>query len=133
MSIIPKYLTREILKQFGVVMMAVVSIYLLVDFFEKSDNFMKAGIPLSRVLTFFALNIPFILSQIAPVGMLLSIIIVFSLMSKNNELLALRSGGISFYVLLRPVLIMGIAAAFTLFLFSDRIVPETTARANAIW
>ncbi len=133
MSIISKYLTREILKQFGIVMMAVVSIYLIVDFFEKSDNLMKAGIPLSRVVTFFALNIPFILSQIAPVGMLLSIIIVFSLMNKNNELLALKSGGVSFYILMRPVLIMGIAAAAVLFLFSDRIVPKTTSKANAIW
>ena len=133
MSIIPKYLTKEILKQFGIVMMAVVSIYLIVDFFEKSDNFMKAGIPVPRVLTFFALNIPFILSQIAPVGLLLSIIILFSLMEKNNELLALKSGGISFYALLRPIMIMGVAAAILLFIFSDRIVPETTTKANAIW
>jgi len=133
MSIISKYLTKEILKQFGIVMLAVVSIYLIVDFFEKTDNFMKAGIPLSRVMTFFALNVPFIVSQIAPVGMLLSIIIVFSLMDKNNELLALKSGGISFYALLRPILVMGIIAAIALFLFSDRVVPETTSRANAIW
>lgn len=133
MSIISKYLTREILKQFSIVMLAVISIYLIVDFFEKSENFMRAGIPLSRVLTFFALNIPFVISQIAPVGMLLSIIIVFSLMNKNNELLALKSGGVSFYTLLWPVLIMGIAAAAALFLFADRVVPETTSRANGIW
>lgn len=133
MSIIPKYLTKEILKQFGIVMMAVVSIYLIVDFFEKSDNFMRAGVSLSRMLTFFTLNIPFIMSQIAPVAMLLSIIIVFSLMNRNNELLALKTGGVSFYVLLRPVLVMGIASSAVLFLFSDRIVPETTFKANAIW
>ena len=133
MPIIPRYLTREILKQFGIVMMAVISIYVIVDFFEKSNDFVDAGISLSRVLTFFALNIPFIISQIAPVGMLLSIIIVFSLMNRNNELLALKSGGVSFYVLLRPVLVMGFVAAAALFIFSDRVVPETTAKANAIW
>jgi lipopolysaccharide export system permease protein len=133
MSIIPKYLTKEILKQLGIVLIAVVSIYLIVDFFEKSGLFMNAGLPLSRVLTFFALNIPFILYQIAPVGLLLSITIVFSLMDKYNELLALKSSGISFYVLLRPILIMGVIVSVALFLFSDRIVPETTFRANAIW
>ena len=133
MSIISKYLTKEILKQFGIVMTAVVSIYLIVDFFEKSDNFIRAGIPLPRMLTFFTLNIPFIMSQIAPVAMLLSIIIVFSLMNRNNELMALKSGGVSFFVLLRPVLVMGIASSAMLFLFSDMIVPETTSKANAIW
>lgn len=133
MPIIPKYLTKEILKQFAIVMMAVISIYVLVDFFEKSDKFLKSGIPMARALTFFSLNIPLIISQIAPVGMLLSIIIVFSLMNRNNELLALKSGGVSFYTLLRPVLVMGVAATVALFIFTDRVVPETTARANAIW
>jgi len=133
MAIIPKYLTREILKQFSIVMMAVISIYVIVDFFEKSNDFMDAGISVSRLLTFFALNIPFITSQIAPVGLLLSIIIVFSLMNRNNELLALKSGGINFLALLRPVLFMGVVASAALFIFSDQVVPETTARANAIW
>ncbi len=133
MSIIQRYLTREILKQLGIVLLAVVSIYVIVDFFEKSDNFLKAGLPVSRTLTFFALNIPFVVSQIAPLGLLLSIIIVFSLMNRNNELLALKSGGIGVYSLLRPVLILGIAIAVVLFWFSDRVVPETTVKANSIW
>ena len=87
MTIIQKYITKEILKQIGIVLVTVISIYVIVDFFEKSDNFVKAGLSMSRTLTFFALNIPYIISQIVPIGMLLSIIIVFSLMNKNNELL----------------------------------------------
>jgi lipopolysaccharide export system permease protein len=133
MSVIQRYLTREILKQFGLVLVAVVSIYVVVDFFEKSDNFVKAGLPMSRTITFFALNIPYVISQIVPIGMLLSIIIVFSLMNKNNELLALKSGGIGLYSLMRPVLVLGATAAVALFFFADRVVPETTVKANSIW
>lgn len=133
MSIIQRYITREILKQLGIVLVAVVSIYIIVDFFEKSDDFVKAGLPVSRTLTFFVLNIPFIISQIAPIGILLSIIIVFSLMNKNNELLALKSGGVSFYSLLRPVLLLGIVAVVALFIFTDRVVPDATGKANSIW
>ena len=133
MTIIQRYLTKEILKQFGIVLLAVVSIYFIVDFFEKSGTFLKAGLPVSRTLTFFALNVPFIVAQIAPIGLLLSIIIVFSLMNRNNELLALKSGGISFASLLGPVLLLGIFVAVVLFLFSDIVVPEATVKANSIW
>lgn len=133
MSIIQKYLTKEILKQFGIVLITVICIYVIVDFFEKSDNFVKAGLPLSKTLVFFLLNIPFIISQITPVGILLSVIILFSLMKKNNEILALQSSGISIYSLLLPVVALGLAGSILLFFFADIVVPITTARANRIW
>jgi lipopolysaccharide export system permease protein len=133
MSIIQKYLTKEIVKQFGIVLIAVICIYVIVDFFEKSDNFVKAGLSLSKTLVFFLLNIPFIISQITPVGILLSVIILFSLMRKNNEILALQSSGISIYSLLIPVVALGLAGSILLFFFSDIVVPITTVKANRIW
>jgi lipopolysaccharide export system permease protein len=133
MTIIQRYLTKEILKQMGFVLTAVVFIYVVVDFFEKADNFMKSGLPFSRTLVYFLLNIPFIISQIAPVSILLAVIIIFNLMNKNNETLALRASGVSYFSLIRPVLFIGIAGSIVLFFFSDIVVPITTAKANRIW
>ncbi len=53
MSIIYRYLTIQIAKYFGIVMAFVVSIYMAVDFFEKIDDFMEAGFPVSKVFIFF--------------------------------------------------------------------------------
>ncbi len=133
MSLIDRYVIREILKFFCLILIAIVGIFLAVDFFEKFDDFMDAGLPFSRAMLFFWLRIPFIISQIAPVGILLSILIVFGLMGKHNELVALRSGGVSAFYLLRTVL--GIAAVFTVVLFflGDQIVPITFSKANRIW
>jgi lipopolysaccharide export system permease protein len=133
MSIIQKYITKEIVKQFGIVLIAVICIYVIVDFFEKSDNFVKAGLPFSTTVVFFLLNIPFIISQITPVGILLSVIILFSLMKKNNEILALQSSGVSLQSLLLPLVILGLVGSAVLFFFSDIVVPITTAKANSIW
>jgi lipopolysaccharide export system permease protein len=133
MTIIQKYVVKEIIKQFCTVLIAVISIYVIVDFFEKSDNFMRAGVSFSRTLTFFLLNTPFVVSQIAPVGILLAVIIIFSLMSKNNEILALRGSGISLSSLLRPVIAVGMTTSLLLFFFADIVVPLSTAKANRIW
>ena len=73
MSIIYNYVNREIFKNFCVIVVAVISIYVAVDFFEKIDDFMEAGLPFSRVLSFFFYNIPFVVAQIVPVGLFLSI------------------------------------------------------------
>ena len=133
MSIIQRYVIKEILKQVGFVLIAVVFLYVLVDFLEKADNFAKSGISVGRTLTYFFLNVPFIISQISPVSILLAVIIIFNLMNRNNEILALRASGISFISLLRPVLMIGIVASMILYVFSDIIVPVTTANANRIY
>ena len=133
MSIIYKYLSREILKNFGVILVAVISIYIAVDFFEKIDDFMEAGLPFSRAATFFIYNTPFVVAQIMPVGLFLAILVVFGLMSKNNEIIALKSSGVSIYALLWPVISLGLMCTILLFFLSEVIVPISTGKANEIW
>jgi lipopolysaccharide export system permease protein len=133
MSIISKYLTREILKIFGIVLITVIGIYIAVDFFEKADNFVAAELPFSKIIFFFLCNMPFILAQIIPVAILLSVLIVFGLMKKNNEIIALKSSGVSALYLLKPVLAIGVLASIFLFIFLDTIVPVTLEKANKIW
>lgn len=133
MTILDKYLTREILRFFLMVLILVVAIYLAVDFFEKIGDFMEAGLPFSRTIDFFLHSIPFVLSQIIPVGVLLSVLICFGMMNKHNELTALRSCGISIYSLIKPILAIGFAFSFVLFFLSEAIVPITMTTANRIW
>jgi len=133
MSIIFKYLTKEIFKYFGMVLATVITIYIVAGFFEKIDNFIEADLPYSKVVSFFLFKIPFISTQIIPVGILLAVIVVLGIMSKNNEIIALKSCGISIYYLLKPILLIGFFFSIFHFILSDVVVPITMSRANKIW
>ncbi|OQY06891.1 MAG: LPS export ABC transporter permease LptG [Desulfobacteraceae bacterium 4572_123] len=133
MYIIHKYLIKEILKYFCVVLVVVIAIYLAVEFFEKIDNFIEKSVPLSHAVKYFIMKTPFIVAQIAPVGILLAVIIVLGLMGKNNELTALKSSGIGAAFLLKPILVMGVVFSIGLFFLSDLLVPFTMSRADHIW
>ena len=133
MSIIYKYLNREIFYNFGIILVMVICIYVAVDFFEKIDDFMEQGVPFSRAFVYFTLNIPFVISQVMPIGLFLAIMISFGLMSKNNEIIALKSSGISIYSLLWPVLFICVLFTILLFFISEVIVPITASKANQIW
>jgi lipopolysaccharide export system permease protein len=133
MSIINRYLTREILKLFVIILALVVGIYVIVDFFEKVDNFIEKGVPVTRVFTFLFFKIPFIFNQILPVCVLLAVLVAFGLMNKNNEIIALKSCGLSVYYLLKPALVLGVLFTGLQFFMSEVIVPVTMARANHIW
>jgi len=133
MSILYRYITREIFRYFGIVVTMVLGIYLAVDFIEKIDDFMESQLPLSKAASFFLFKSPFIIAQITPVGILLAVLVVYGLMSKNNEIIALKSSGVSLYALLKPTLTIGVGASVLLFGLSEVVVPLTMGKANRIW
>ncbi len=133
MSILDRYIIVEVIKHFAMVLIAGTGIYLVVDFFENVDNFLAAGLTVMRMLQFLQLKLPLITAQITPVGILLAVLITFGLMNKNNEIIALKSGGMSVYSLIRPIFYVGLFSTIFLFLISEIMVPLTIAKANDIY
>jgi len=54
-------------------------------------------------------------------------------MNKNNEIIALKSSGVSITYLLGPVVLIGLLLSIIMFLLSELIVPITISDANRIW
>ena len=133
MTIIDKYLTRESLKCLTIVLAVVVGLYIIVEFFNKADNFMEAGLSIARLIRYLQLKLPHIVVQIMPVAILLAVLIALGLMNKNNEIIALKCAGVSVYYLLRSVLTVAIFLSVFIFFLSEVVVPITISRANKIW
>ncbi len=133
MTILNRYLIKEIIKYFGIVQSTAVVVYLAIDFFENIDRFMEAGLSTARILEYFQLKLPLIIVQITPVGILLAVLITFGLMNKNNEIIALKSGGMSVYHFLKPILALGVVFTALYFIMAEVFVPLTISKANEIW
>lgn len=133
MKILYRYVTKEILLYLLIVLSAVLTIYLTVDFVEKIDNFLEAGVPAVRCIIYLLFKLPFIIVQVAPVGFLLSILVAFGLMSKNREVTALRSCGIGKRLLLKPTLVLGVVFCVLAFAVAEMVVPIFMDNANQIW
>jgi lipopolysaccharide export system permease protein len=133
MSILFRYVTREILKQFAVIATVVVVVYVAVDFLEKIEDVLKSGLPFTEFLVFFLFKIPLVLVQITPVAALIATLVVFGLMKRHNEITALKSSGLGTIFLLKPALLTGVGFCLFLFVLSEIVVPATISRANLIW
>ena len=85
------------------------------------------------MIQFLQLKLPLITAQITPVGILLAVLITFGLMNKNNEIIALKCGGMSIYYFIRPIFAVGLFFTIFLFLLSEVVVPITISKANDIY
>ncbi len=133
MNILNRYLFGQFIRHFFTVNMAFVAIYLLIDFFEKFDDFNEAGKPLSMALRFFILSVPAIVDQLGPVFILLAGVISLGLLAHSNELTALKAGGVPLVKIITPLIAAAVLFTLLFMAAAQWLLPITVAKTNSIW
>ncbi|CAG35897.1 LptF/LptG family permease [Desulfotalea psychrophila] len=133
MHLLNRYLLGQFFKFFLTVAAGFIALYLLIDFFEKFDNFTEAGKPLSVVIKYFLFSIPAIVDQLGPILILLSGVISLGVLNSSNELTALKAGGLPLRAIIRPIIIGGGAVTLLFMASAQWILPSTVAVTNDIW
>jgi len=124
MKILPRYLAREFTQNFFLSLGAFSTIYLVVEFFERINAFLVNKATVELMGAYFLNKFPSIVFQVAPASILLSSIITLGLMSRHNEILAMKSGGISLRRITFPILGVVIILYFILLGMNEFIVPS---------
>nr|HID59443.1 LPS export ABC transporter permease LptG [Desulfobacterales bacterium] len=133
MIIITKYILKEFIKTFLVTLFAFIMIYILVEFFERIDNFIEAGATFRHAITYFLFKVPFVLTQMVPVAILLGTMITLGLLSRNNEIVALKASGISIFRIVTPLFSISLLISIFSFINNEIIVPYTSRTVNDVW
>ena len=133
MSLLYRYIFSQFTRNLFMVISSLIAIYLLVDFFEKIDNFVEAGKPAALAAKYLLLKIPLIVDQLLPVCLLLAGVITLGIMNQNREFMALEAGGLSMKKILAPILIATCFFTILALLAGEWIVPSTTEETNRIW
>lgn len=132
-SLLDRYLYGQFLKNLLLVGGSLVALYLLVDFFEKVDNFAEAGQSAGRALHYLLLKIPLIVVQLMPVCLLLAAVITLGVLNHRRELLALKAGGLSLRRVVNPILVATLVFTMLNLAANEWLLPGTLGAANRIW
>lgn len=133
MKLLDKYLLKQFIRNFLTVNVAFASIYLLVDFIEKFDNFTRAGKSFGLALKYFMLNVPFVVDQLGPVLILLAGVISLGILNHTNELTALKAGGIPLKKIVKPLIMGGVILTVLMLAAAQWLLPTTVTVTNNIW
>lgn len=132
MTILHRYWLKEFIKYFFIIHLIVQFIFVAVDYLSRMDHFLESSITLVQALGYVLLKVPFMFVELTPAVVMLSVIVVFGLMNRNNELIAVKSSGVSIYHLVKPAAFIGIILSFAMIFLGETIVPVTMAKANYI-
>ncbi len=132
MTILFRYILREYAKIFLMCFSGLMTIYLVIDFFEKVRRFLKFDANMVDVLTYFVLKTPAISFQITPLAILMATLLTLGLFARNNEITAMRSCGISLTWIASPFLIFATGISLILLSFSSTVIPLALEKAEEI-
>jgi len=133
MTILSRYLIQEFYRLFAFCEVLFVFLFLTVDFLQKIDNFIEAEAAKGAVLLYFLYKAPFVMVNLVPPAVLISVIILFTSMKRKNELTALQTSGVSLFTLSKTMMLGSLFIVVGMFLVSETVVPYTSSKGNRIW
>ncbi|MEI6207536.1 MAG: LPS export ABC transporter permease LptG [Desulfuromonadales bacterium] len=132
MAILNRYIALTWLRLFSLCLGSFVSMYLVLDMMDKIPRFVRAGGSLPDILDFFLNKLPEMVGQTTSFSILMATLLTLGLLSRNAEITAMRSCGISLFRISLPMLALGLAASFMLLINAEFIVPKSYERMEYI-
>lgn len=114
MKKIDKYISKQFLQTIFFSLLAFIMIFIIIDMFEKLDDFIDKAVPKLIILKYYLVFLPEIIRLILPVSVLLAGLFTVGKMANQNELTAIKASGVSVYRFMAPFIFI----AFLISLFS---------------
>ncbi len=126
MKIIDRYIGMSVIATafFGVVVLSLVLV--LGNLFKQLLDVLinNPDVPIATVLAFMALVLPFSLTFTIPWGFLTALLLVFGRISADNELIALKSNGVSVPRICIPVFVLAVVLSGICFWINIDVAPR---------
>lgn len=128
-----RYATRLFVTHVGLMLFGFVSLLQLLDILNNADDILERhGSSFGALLRYAWLRLPETILYMLPFSVLMGSMLAIAKLAQNNEVLALKAAGLSFYRLLLAFVPAALVMAALQFILSDRLAPMAS-RAFADW
>jgi len=132
MRILEKHILKNYVGAFIFSIILLMVLGVIGDILGFLDDIFKKGIPLKSIMSFYMFFAPFAFVNMVPFACLLSAVFVFNDLSKNHEVTAIITSGISLWKVMKPVLLVTFILCLCTFIVNERMVPSAMEKAGRI-
>ena len=132
MRLLDRYLLRELCVPLMYCLAGFLIFWVSFDLFGDLEDFQNAGLGAADVAQYYLVKTPELLVTVLPVALLLALLYALTNHARHNEMVAMRAAGLSLARISVPYLAVGFVLSAVLFYLNEQLVPDSTARAEAI-
>ena len=127
------YVFRDYVKYTMVTISLCLFLFVLFDFIHKTTNYFSLYKPsFQLILQLYLYQIPIFFIQAAPIASLLSSVVTMVMLSRSNEVSAMRAVGLGPLGIIKPLAIGGMVLSILSLCVSEWILPRTAAKLREI-
>ncbi|MBV8519713.1 MAG: LPS export ABC transporter permease LptG [Acidobacteria bacterium] len=131
-NILDRYILREFLKILAMVLISVVALFIIVDYTEIAKEVRENNIGFDVLLTYYRFQIFQVLNWTLPISVLVATLVTFGVLSKNNEVTAIKSNGVSLYRIAVPIVCVAAIISVLAYFILDFILPYSNQRVDEL-
>ncbi len=131
-NILDRYVLREFAKILGLVLISTAVLIMIIDYTEIAGDIREHHIPFPVVISYYRFLFFQVLNWTLPISVLVSTLVTFGMLAKNNEVTALKANGVSLYRVAVPVVALAIVISFLSYFLLDFVLPYSNQRYDAL-
>jgi lipopolysaccharide export system permease protein len=124
MLILDRYLMKNFIKSFVFCLFVFIFLFVIIDIFSNLQEIIKNHPPLVKVIELYVYSIPVIFAQTSPIATLLATLFTLGNFNQSNEIIAMRSSGLSVFHIIKPLVLFGVILSLGIFLVNETVTPE---------
>lgn len=126
MNLIDRYILKKFVFTLVFSLVALIIIFLVVNIFEQLDEFLDKDASFLVIIDYYASYLPEIIKLLVPIAMLLATLFTFGKLSTSNEITAIKTGGMSLYRMMLPIMLFAFMIGAGHLYFVGWTVPKAT-------
>jgi lipopolysaccharide export system permease protein len=132
MKILDRYILKAHAGTFFFAFVTIMFVFILSFLTKFLDRLVGKGLDIGVVVEMVLLQSAWMVGLAVPMAVLVATVMAFGALTNSSELTVMRSGGISMYRLVAPVLIASLFLSLLVERFNNVMMPEANYRANAL-
>lgn len=133
MRLVDRHILWQWLISFMASLAVTIGLLLLERMYDTLPDLIGFGASYYQIVSYYLTLVPGFLPIIIPLALLVSLLFSLGTLRKNNEITALRAGGLSLWQITRTLWIAGGLLSLLLFYLSAQVIPQTVVRSREMW
>jgi LPS export ABC transporter permease LptG len=131
-ALFDRYITKRLLPPLLLVVFSTALLYVVADLSSNVEDMARNSVPAGVILAYYANLVPQVFLDVTPFALMIAVLILLTLLERQQEMTALKAAGISLFRLTIPVLLVAAVSAASLWVLGEVVVPNANREAQRL-
>lgn len=131
-ALFDRYITRRLIPPLLLVLGSTALLYVVIDLSDRVEDMAKNDVSGQVIFGYYANLMPQVFLDVTPFALMIAVLILLTVLERQQELTALKAAGISLFRLTVPILLIASVSAGALWILGEMVVPEANREAQRL-